>query len=169
MAHVRIHRLGNQPERDRKQGGGRRKRKEGLPLGRLLKDAGLIAEEQLEAALSVQRKSFLPLGRILRDECGVDDAALGAALKQQTHTPRVFLRFFPVSAEALALLPAEYCQDLEVVPFERIDGLLCVACANPTRKDLAVELSERTGLEVRLYRAPWDDIRRKLESAPKGA
>ncbi|GMV81294.1 MAG: hypothetical protein AMXMBFR7_24780 [Planctomycetota bacterium] len=163
MAHARINLLGQQPGKGRKSGASKKRRKDGQPLGRLLIEAGALTEEALDAALAAQRQTFLPLGRILRDEYGVEEAAVAEALRKQGHLPRVFLRFFPIDGKAIRILPLEYCQEKEVVAFENLGDLLCVACANPTRKDLEQELAELTKLEVRLYRAPWEDIRRKLD------
>ncbi|MCK6473735.1 MAG: hypothetical protein L6R28_18585 [Planctomycetes bacterium] len=135
------------------------------PLGKLLLQAGAITREQLEKALETQRQSFLPLGRILRDTCKLDDEALAAALRQQAQTTRIYLRFVPIPAETLGLLDAAFCRENEVVPFERLGKLLCVALSNADQPGLIMQIEQQTNLEVKAFQAPWDDIRKKLEQA----
>jgi type IV pilus assembly protein PilB len=132
------------------------------PLGKLLMVSGAITREALDKALAFQRKSFMPLGRILRDEAGLPLDALAAALKQQTHVPRVYLRFFPVERDVVNLLDAAFCQQYEAIAFERLGKLLCVAMANPAQRNVVRYIEVRTGLEVKLFQAPWDDIQKKL-------
>ena len=136
--------------------------REGLPLGRLLVQAGTLNLKQLEDALATQRKTFLPLGRILRDEYGLGEEALAHALRLQTHPPRIYLRFFPVVAETQALLDPEFCRNHEAIAFERLGRLLCVAFSKPSQRGLVRQIETGTELEVKSFQAPWEDIRKKL-------
>ena len=138
-------------------------RREGLPLGRLLVQNGTLNLKQMEDALAAQRKTFLPLGRILRDEYGLGEEALALALRQQTHTPRIYLRFFPIVAETQALLDTEFCRQHEAIAFERLGKLLCVAFSKPSQRGLVRQIETATELEVRSFQAPWEDIRKKLQ------
>jgi hypothetical protein len=135
---------------------------EGLPLGRLLVASGVLARPALEAALLTQRRTFLPLGRILRDEHGLSAEALGEALKRQRHVPRVFLRFFPVEQDALRMLDRRLCMEHELMAFELLGDLLCVAFATPLGRTLSMRIRLETGCEVAVFRAPWEDIQRTL-------
>ena len=113
-------------------------------------------------ALTAQRKTFLPIGRILRDEAGLSVDALAAALKKQQHVPRVYLRFFPVQQDAVALLEADFCRQHEVIAFEKLSKLLCVALSNPTQRNVLRHIENQTGLELKVFQAPWEDIQKKL-------
>jgi len=138
-------------------------RADGVPLGKLLLDAKAVERKALEEALATQRKTFLPLGRILRDEHGLEAEVLSKALRRQTHTPRVFLRFFPVDVSVIALLEPKFCQEFEAIAFEQLGGLLCVALANPGQRDLARKIETEAGMEIKLFQAPWEDIKKKLK------
>lgn len=133
------------------------------PIGKLLVAAGTVTREALDKALAFQRKSFTPLGRILRDEAGLSEDALAAALARQTHVPRVYLRFFPVQRDVVALLEPAFCQQYETIAFEKLGKLLCVAMANPAQRNVLRYIEVRTGLEVKVFQAPWDDIQKKLQ------
>jgi type IV pilus assembly protein PilB len=136
---------------------------DGQPIGRLLVSAGAVTKEAVVAALAVQRKTFRPLGRILREEHGVSPEALAEALRRQKHIPRIFLRFFPIDVSTLKLLDRKLCTEQEIVAFERLGDLLCVAFSNPSRRDLVQQLRKLTTFEIAPFSAPWEDIQKVLK------
>lgn len=138
------------------------RQREGDALGKILVAAGSITREKLEQALAFQRRSFIPLGRILHDECNLPVEALAAALRQQTHIPRVYLRFFPINRDTVAMLDGEFCRQHEVIAFEKLGNLLCVALSNPAQRNVIRQIETQTSLEVKVFQAPWEDIQRKL-------
>ena len=141
------------------QGGGKR---ESDPLGKLLLATNSVTRENLEQALAAQRRSFLPIGRILRDQFNLSVEPLTAALKKQTHVPRIYLRFFPVQKEAVSLLDLDFCRQHEAIAFEKLGKLLCVALSNPSQRNVVKHIETQTGLEVKVFQAPWEDIQKKL-------
>jgi type IV pilus assembly protein PilB len=143
-------------------GGPSSRPRESDPLGKILLASGLITREKLDAALAAQRKSFLPLGQILRTDAGLSAEALAGALKQQTHAPRIYLRFIPIGKDVLGLLDADFCRQHEVVAFERLGTLLCVALSNPAQRNVVRHIETSTGQDVKVFQAPWEDIQRKL-------
>jgi type IV pilus assembly protein PilB len=142
-------------------------RRDADPLGKLLLAAKSVTRETLDAALASQRKTFLPLGRILRDEFNLSADALAAALKKQTNVPRVYLRFFPVEREAVALLEADFCRQHEAIAFEKLGKLLCVAMSNPSQRQVVRHIETHTSMEVKIFQAPWEDIQKKLGAPAK--
>ena len=137
-------------------------RREAEPIGKLLVQAKAVTRQQLDAALVAQRKTFLPLGRILRDEAALTAEALAAALKKQNSVPRVYLRFFPVQREAVALLEIDFCRQHEAIAFEKLGKMLCVALSNPSQRNVIRHIETQTSLEVKVFQAPWEDIQKKL-------
>jgi len=137
-------------------------KRESEPLGKLLIEAGVLTRAQLDQALTAQRKSFLPLGRILRDQINLAPDALAAGLRKQAHPTRIYLRFFPVQKDVAGLLETDFCRQHEVIPFEKLGKMLCVAFSNPSQRNLARQIETQTGLEVRVFQAPWEDIQKKL-------
>ena len=137
-------------------------KKEGDPIGKILLQASSVTRASLDLALTAQRKTFLPIGRILRDDAGLSVEALATALKKQIHVSRVYLRFFPIQQQAVALLDPEFCRQHEVIAFEKLGKLLCVALSNPTQRNVIRHIENHTSLEVKVFQAPWEDIQKKL-------
>ena len=135
----------------------------GASLGLRLIRAGVLKPEQRDAALEVQRKTFLPLGRILRDEHGLSDAALLEALQAQPGYTRIYLRFFPIATPVLSLLDPPFCRAAECIAIEKLDGVLCVAFSKLPGPELVKRVEDQTGLMIRPFLAPWEDIQRKLQ------
>jgi type IV pilus assembly protein PilB len=140
-------------------------KRDGEPLGKILLQAKAVTREALDAALVSQRKTFLPIGRILRDEANLSADALAAALRKQQNVSRVYLRFFPVQKEAVTLLEADFCRQHEAIAFEKLGKLLCVALSNPTQRNVIKHIETQTGLEIKVFQAPWEDIQKKLGTA----
>lgn len=54
-----------------------------LPVGEILKAAGLLSDRELQTALRMSKQQSLPLGIVLRENCMVGDRELQSALKAQ--------------------------------------------------------------------------------------
>jgi tetratricopeptide (TPR) repeat protein len=54
-----------------------------LPIGEILKSAGLLSDNELQTALRMSKQQSLPLGIVLRENCMVGDRELQSALKAQ--------------------------------------------------------------------------------------
>ena len=50
-----------------------------------------------------------------------------------------------------------------MISFERLGDLVCVAFSNPNRRELVDEIANLTGQEIKVFQAPWEDIRKELE------
>lgn len=135
----------------------------GAAIGLRLVRAGAITAEQRDAALEIQRKTFLPLGRILRDEHGLSDTALLEVLQAQTGYTRIYLRFFPIQTPVLNLIDLPFCRAAECMAIEKLDGVLCVAFSKLPGPELIKRVEDQTGLRIRPFLAPWEDIQRKLQ------
>ncbi|NDY42315.1 Flp pilus assembly complex ATPase component [Dissulfurirhabdus thermomarina] len=101
------------------------------PIGKLLKDHGLVSEEQIQYALQEQRATGERLGECLMRLGLVTDAEVARALAQQSGHPFVDLRTFLPRAENLERLPAQVARDQKILPLYNEEGRLHVAVADP--------------------------------------
>src|SRR5207253_3188996 len=101
-------------------------------LGEILIQAGVLDDMKLRAALGEQQRWGGPLGKILIDMKFISEEALVQALSHQLNFPAVRLEERQIPARAIALVPAELCEQHQLIPLN-IDGkFLDVAMADPT-------------------------------------
>jgi type IV pilus assembly protein PilB len=127
-------------------------------LGQLLVKRGLVTEEQIATALSMQATSDKRLGELLVEIGALDERSLVEALADFFDMPVTHLRRDAPDPAALALVPESLAREHLAIPVH-IDGDgLRVAVAQPS-DDLRFLLTETTGHSVRLQLAPMSDIR----------
>ena len=130
-----------------------------------LTSAGAITSAQLADALTQQpRAGGVRIGRLLVQAGAIADADLIVALSRQLGLLTVDLSQTMPSPEALATIPETLARAHSVIPLSVHEEprLLDVAVADP---DDALEklLTETTGRPVRMLLAPTEDIRRSVD------
>jgi type IV pilus assembly protein PilB len=127
-------------------------------LGQLLVKRGLVTDEQVATALSLQSTSGKRLGELLVDIGALDERSLVDALADYFDMQVTYLRRDAPDPAALALVPEQLAREHLAIPVHLDGDGLRVAVAQPS-DDLRFLLTETTGLSVRLQLAPLSDIR----------
>lgn len=97
------------------------------PLGELLKEAGLINEEQIQIALDAQQASPMYFGEILEDLDFVTPAEVAQAVAAQNNLKYIDLNKIVPSKKALSLIPYDIAKNKNILPISLDDGILTVA------------------------------------------
>ena len=121
-------------------------------LGELLKDAGLITELQLKAALAEQRKWGGKLGRTLVEMSFVDEPSMAAALSRQLNLPLVDLDALQTPADVTSWLRVDVAERYGVFPLggDARQKTLQVATSDPTNFEALQELAFHTGMRIQV-------------------
>ncbi len=127
-------------------------------LGQLLVKRGLVTDEQIATALSMQSTSGKRLGELLVDIGALDERSLVDALADYFDMAVTHLRRDAPDPAALALVPEQLAREHLAIPVHLDGDGLRVAVAQPS-DDLRFLLTETTGHSVRLQLAPMSDIR----------
>ena len=114
-------------------------------MGRLLLEAQLVSEGQIQEALEVQRSSGSRLGSILVEMGAVSETTLLEFLSQQYGVPTVELSGSQVEEEVLNLVPFEVAQKYMVVPVRKTHSRLALAMVDPSNMAVIDEMKFRTG------------------------
>jgi type IV pilus assembly protein PilB len=101
-------------------------------LAKLLVNACLINEEQLQKAMLTQKKEGGKLGSILVKLGFIEENKLLAFLSQQYGIPSVDLSKLEIDPSVTKLIPAELVQKHRVIPIKRTGSTLSVAMVDPT-------------------------------------
>ena len=101
-------------------------------MGKLLVNARLINEEQLQKGMLTQKKEGGRLGSILVKLGVIEENKLLAFLSQQYGIPSVDLSKLEIDPAVTKLIPAELVQKHRVIPIKRTGSTLSVAMVDPT-------------------------------------
>jgi hypothetical protein len=103
-----------------------------VPMGKILTDAGVVSERQLQSALEYQREGRRQaLGSLLVDLGYTTEDAIAQALAAQLALPYVVLVNEPVDAAAVSSVPVHLARRHASFPLNFNGHALCVAMANP--------------------------------------
>ena len=131
-------------------------------LGTMLVEAGAITEDALRRALAEQKRWGRSLGQTLVELKLVSESELVHVLAQQLAVPIVEIDLLDVSPDVIELVPADFAQQHDLVPFGRQLKFLDVAMADPDNAAAIHELQTRTKLNIRPYLAGPKAIERAL-------
>jgi type IV pilus assembly protein PilB len=136
-----------------------------LPLGELLARAGLVALNELYAALATARASGRRLGDLLVEQQLVSERDLAMVVAQQEGLEFVDLGKHDLDQHAVDLLSERTCRSHQAIAFRSGDGATIVAVADPTDNEgLDAIVAEVPG-GVRFVVATADEVDAALTEA----
>ncbi|MFN8104909.1 MAG: GspE/PulE family protein [Acidimicrobiia bacterium] len=143
-----------------------------LRLGDILVEAGVIDEPALRKALSAQygQGTRRRLGEVLLDMGAVTEEQLMLALSQRLGVDYVDLDSKSIDDSLLQVITPEYCNKLQLVPFEvdAADLSISVALADPTQVVAIDDLTLLTGRRLVPYAALPSAVERALARIRSG-
>jgi MshEN domain len=134
-------------------------------LGEILLEAGLIDGTQLQAALGHQRRWGGRLGQALIDLKMASEEQIVSTLATKLGFERVpveQVEYGPGLELALRLVPHEFAERNQLLPYAADTASLWVAMADPTNVGVIDELAFRTGRNVKLNIAGDREIARAI-------
>jgi type IV pilus assembly protein PilB len=131
-------------------------------LGTMLIEAGAITEDNLRVALAEQTRWGRSLGQTLVELRLVSEDVLVRVLAQQLGVPTVELDVLDVPLAVIELVPADFAQQHDVVPFALQMKFLDVAMGDPAQAATIDELRMRTRLNIRPHLAGPKSMERAL-------
>ena len=134
-------------------------------LGEILLEAGMIDGTQLQAALGHQRRWGGRLGQALIDLKMATEDQIVSTLATKLGFERVpveSVEFGPGLELALRLVPHEFAERNQLLPYAADTTSLWVAMADPTNMGVIDELAFRTGRNVKLAIAGDREIARAI-------
>src|SRR3989442_1977444 len=131
------------------------------PLGQLLRERGLISEEDLRNALALQQERRDKIGRILIDLGYVSERDVLSVLSDQLRVP-IFAGDYPAVPVEAAKLPYRFLKTFSTVPVHLEENVLSIVMADPLDLETQNAIRLRTGCEARAFMAPEADIAEQL-------
>ncbi len=122
---------------------------EGMQLGSLLQEEGLLTQARLDAALTEQRATGKPLGRILIEAGVISESDLVRMLARQVGLDFVDLGESSVDPSVATLIPEALARRYQALPIRWEEGRLVVAMADPSNVFAVDDIRALTGAEIR--------------------
>lgn len=120
-------------------------------LGELLLDSGIISDEQIKVALSVQKVSSLFLGEILQNLDFVSSREIAQVIAKQQNLPFIDVAEHLVSSDALRMISKELAVDKNILPLELNDEYLSVGCIDAHDIKTSDYLEKISSREIRYF------------------
>jgi type II secretory ATPase GspE/PulE/Tfp pilus assembly ATPase PilB-like protein len=113
-------------------------------LGKILRERGILSEDQLRIALLEQKRNGEPLGKTLVRLGFVSEATLREALSENLGQSDIDVTRVVADPAALALVPKSFAVRFSVLPvaLDRIRRVLTVAVGNPNNVVVLDQLNE---------------------------
>ncbi len=138
---------------------------EGIRMGDLLVNKGLLSKEKVEEAIVLQKKSGKRLGQIIVSKGWVSEDVFLTTLGEQLGIPHIVMRPGLVDHDVFARLDLEVSQRLKVVPMFLVHGELTLATSDPQAIASFSEIEERLSCKIRPVLVRKSDIIKTLNEA----
>ena len=135
---------------------------EGIRMGDLLINKGLLTLEKVEEAIQLQKKSGKRLGQIIVSKGWVSEDVFLGTLGEQLGIPHILMRQGLVDQEVLMRLDLEVSQRLKVVPMFLVHGELTLATSDPQAIASFSEIEEKLNCRIRPVLVRKSDIIKTL-------
>src|SRR5713226_416568 len=137
-------------------------------VGRLAVEAGLITDEQLQAALREQKKSRKLLPDLLQELYRLSPETVQYLLAEDAGIERVDVDRVKVDPEALKKVPSQFAVQHKLLPISLSQNRLTVAMANPFELATLDQLQFMTRLYIDARYAPESKIMEAIERYYRG-
>src|SRR5438128_75934 len=132
------------------------------PLGQLLRERGLVSEEDLKNALTLQEERRDKLGRILIDLGYIAERDVLAVVSDQLKVPMFGGEYPAVPIEA-DRLPFRFLRAFNVIPVHFENNVLTLVMADPVDLETQNTIRLRTGFSQNIFMAAEGEIQMQLE------
>ena len=132
------------------------------PLGELLRDRGLVSDEDLKNALALQHERREKIGRILIDLGYVAERDVVSVLSDQLKVP-LFTGEYPAVPIEAAGLPYRFLRTFRILPARIENNVLTLVMADPLDTETQSAVRLRTGHDIRVFLAAESQIAEELE------
>src|ERR1041385_656057 len=132
------------------------------PIGQLLLERGLVSEEDLKNALTLQQERRDKLGRILVDLGYVAERDVLAVVSDQLKIP-LFGGEYPAVPIEADRLPFRFLRAFNVIPVHLENNVLTLVMADPLDVEAQNTIRLRTEFGQEIYLGAEADIQQQLE------
>jgi len=132
-------------------------------LGELLLERGIINEEQLGKALTVQKERGGLIGQILVMLGYAKEEEIAQALTVQYGFPYLPLECYEINTEAIKLIPQNVAEQYNLIAIDKIGDLLTIAMSNPLNAQAVEDIEMISSCKVQVFVSTMTDISNSIK------
>lgn len=132
-------------------------------LKELLVEPGHISEEDFKSALENSKNDKISLSAVLQDRGLISNENLGWIVGEHLGYKFVDLEKSNISEEVINIIPQIVARNQQVVAFDREEGILKVAMAEPNDFQMREWLEKKTGEDIDVYYSTPEKVRAALK------
>jgi type IV pilus assembly protein PilB len=132
-------------------------------LGELLIERGIINDQQLTKALTMQKDKGGLIGEILVELGFVKEEDIAQSLTAQYGFPYLPLGNYDINAEIINIVPVRVARQYLLVPIDKIGNNLTLAMSNPLNVQAIEDVELLSGCSVQTFVSTSSDIKRAIE------
>lgn len=132
-------------------------------FGQILKDKGLITEDQIQEALMIQRQKGGLLGDILTSLRYITSEQIMQALSEYLGLEIITLGNMDISPEVITMVPAAIAQLYRIVPVSNNNGILTIVQADALNFETLDDLRLLLKYSIKLMLCQKDEVIRAIE------
>jgi len=136
-----------------------------MKLGEVLIKKGLLTESRLELALAYQKVTGTLLGEALVKLGFVSSRDIAKTLAEQSGLQYIELSEYPISEEAIKLVPKNIAEKTEFIPLRVYDGSIEIGITNPSNIYAIDTVAKITGKQPKVYVIDSEEFYETLERA----
>ena len=134
-----------------------------VKIGEILQSKALINENQIQIALIQQKITGELFVDVVVKLGFISSKEIGQALAEQAGVEYIDLSQYPISEEALKLIPKEVAERTGFIPIEVIDERLSIGVTNPSNIIAIDKVTSLTKNQPKVYMVDPDGFRESLE------
>jgi type IV pilus assembly protein PilB len=132
-------------------------------LGELLIERGIISDQQLDKALTVQKDKGGLIGEILVDLGFAKEEDIAQSLTAQYGFPYLPLSNYDINPEIINIVPGRVARQYLLVPIDKIGNNLTLAMSNPLNVQAIEDVELLSGCSVQTFVSTSSDIKKAIE------
>ncbi len=132
-------------------------------LGVFLVECGVIAQPQLDAALTLQKQKGGLIGEILVELGFVREENIAQALTAQYGFPYLPLGNYEINTEVISLIPARVAKQYLLVPIDKVGNNLSLVMSNPLNVQAIEDVEMLSGCNVQTFVTTATDIKEAIK------
>jgi len=132
-------------------------------LGELLIERGVINQQQLDMALTVQKEKGGLIGEVLVELGLAKEEDITQALTAQYGFPYLPLANYEINPEIVNIIPSRVARQYLLIPVDKIGNNLTLAMSNPLNVHAVEDVELLSGCSIQVFVSTLSDVKGAIE------